>query len=229
MARLGSASDVKTLAVISRKGGAGKTTLSVNLALTAHLAGWKTMIADLDPQRSTSDALRARTEPGPTLAEINAGKLFQTRSQALHDAYDVMLIDTPAAPDADVAVAVNSADLCVLICRPTFLDIASVARSAEMVRRLGKAGLIVLNQAPPKRGGLEPVNVQKAIEALRFCGLPIAPVGLRARAIYQQSVAHGRSVCEWDPANPASQEIERLWGHVASQLALTGDRTAHAV
>ena len=229
MARLGSASDVKTLAVISRKGGAGKTTLSVNLALTAHLAGWKTMIADLDPQRSTSDALRARTEPGPTLAEINAGKLFQTRSQALHDAYDVMLIDTPAAPDADVAVAVNSADLCVLICRPTFLDIASVARSAEMVRRLGKAGLIVLNQAPPKRGGLEPVNVQKAIEALRFCGLPIAPVGLRARAIYQQSIAHGRSVCEWDPINPASQEIERLWSHVASQLALTGDRTAHAV
>ena len=220
---------MKTLAVISRKGGAGKTTLSINLALTAHLAGWKTMIADLDPQRSASDALRARTEPGPTLAEINAGKLFQTRSQAVHDAYDVMLIDTPAAPDADVAVAVNSADLCVLICRPTFLDIASVARSAEMVRRLGKAGLIVLNQAPAKRGGLEPVNVQKAIEALRFCGLPIAPVGLRSRAIYQQSIAHGRSVREWDPLNPASQEIERLWGHVAAQLALTGDRTAHAV
>jgi chromosome partitioning protein len=215
-------SDVKTLAVISRKGGAGKTTLSINLALAAHLAGWRTMLADIDPQRSASDSLRARTEPGPTLAEINAGKLFQTRSQAEHDAYDVMLIDTPAAPDSDVAVAANHADLCVLVCRPTFLDIASVARSAEMIRRLGKAGLIVLSQAPPKRGGLEPVGVQKAIEALRFCGLPVAPVGLRARAIYQQSVAHGRSVGEWDPANPAGQEIERLWTHVAALLALDG-------
>jgi chromosome partitioning protein len=221
---------VKTLALMSRKGGAGKTTLAVNLALTAHLAGWKTLLADIDPQRSASDALRARGEPGPTLAEINAGKLFQTRSQALHDAYDVMLIDTPAAPDADVAVAVNYADLCVLVARPTFLDIASVARSAEMVRRLGKAGLIVLNQAPSKRGGLEPVAVQQAIEALRFCGLPIAPVGLRSRSIYQQSIARGRSVGEWDVANPAAQEIDRLWSHVAALLALDGHgRDARAV
>jgi chromosome partitioning protein len=221
---------VKTLAVISRKGGAGKTTLSVNLTLAAYLAGWKTMLADIDPQRSASDALRARGEAGPTVAEINAGKLFQARSQAEHDGYDVMLIDTPAAPDSDVAVAVNSADLCVLVCRPTFLDIASVARSAEMVRRLGKAGLIVLNQAPSKRGGLEPVAVQKAIEALRFCGLPIAPVGLRARTIYQQSIARGRSVGEWDADSSAAQEIERLWAHVAALLALDDQgRSARAV
>ena len=221
---------MKTLAVISRKGGAGKTTLSINLALASHLGGWKTMLADIDPQRSASDALRARTEPGPSIAEINAGKLFQTRSQALHDAYDVMLIDTPAAPDSDVAVAVNSADLCVLVCRPTFLDIASVARSAEMVRRLGKAGLIVLKQAPSKRGGLEPVGVQKAIEALRFCGLPIAPVGMRARSIYQQAIARGRSVGEWDAASPAAQEIDRLWTHMAALLALDGHgRDARAI
>ncbi|GGL40070.1 chromosome partitioning protein ParA [Caulobacter rhizosphaerae] len=208
--------------MISRKGGAGKTTLAINLSLTAHLAGWKVLVADIDPQRSASDALRARAAPGPALAEINAGKLFQARSQALHDAYDVMLIDTPAAPDADVAVAVNSADLCVLVCRPTFLDIASVARSAEMVRRLGKAGLIVLNQAPSKRGGAEPASVQKAIEALRFCGLPIAPVGLRSRTLYQQAIARGLSVGEWDAQAPAAREVDRLWSHVAALLALDG-------
>jgi chromosome partitioning protein len=204
---VGGASDVKTLAVISRKGGAGKTTLSVNLTLTAHLAGWKTLLADIDPQRSATDALRARGVRGPTVAEINAGKLFQARSQAIHDAYDVMLIDTPAAPDADVAVAVNSADLCVLVCRPTFLDIASVARSAEMVRRLGKAGLIVLNQAPSKRAGTSPPACSRPSR-------PCASAACRsrrsacARAPSTSRRSPGASVGEWDPASPAAQEVD---------------------
>ena len=209
---------MKTLAVISRKGGSGKTTLSVNLAITAHLAGLKIMLADIDPQRSASDSLRARTGDGPLLAEINAGKLFSTKTQAQQGDFDAMVIDTPAAPEADVLQAINSADLCVLVCRPTFLDIASVARSAESVRRLGKKGVIVLSQAPSRRNGVEPPAVIKAAEALRFTGMPLAPIGLRARTVFQQSVAHGRSVCEWEPGSAAAEEINRLWDLIAPML-----------
>lgn len=209
---------MKTLAVISRKGGAGKTTLSVNLAITAHLAGLKVMLADIDAQRSASDALRARNGDGPVLAEINAGKLFSTQVQAQHGDYDALVIDTPASPEADVLQAINCADLCVLVCRPTFLDIASVVRSAEAVRRLGKKGLIVLSQAPSRRNGIEPPAVVKAAEALRFTGMPLAPIGLRARAAFQQSVAHGRSVCEWEPGSAAAEEISRLWDLIAPML-----------
>lgn len=209
---------MKTLAVISRKGGAGKTTLAVNLAITAHLAGLKIMLADIDPQRSASDSLRARTGDGPLLAEINAGKLFSTQTQAQHGDFDALVIDTPASPEADVLQAINSADLCVLVCRPTFLDIASVARSAESVRRLGKKGVIVLSQAPSRRNGVEPPAVIKAAEALRFTGMPLAPIGLRARAVFQQSVAHGRSVCEWEPGSAAAEEINRLWDLIAPLL-----------
>ena len=209
---------MKTLAVISRKGGAGKTTLSVNLAITAHLSGLRTMLADIDPQRSASDALRARAGDGPVLAEINAGKLFSTQVQAKSAHFDAIIIDTPAAPEAEALQAINCADLCVLICRPTFLDIASVVRSAEAVRRLGKKGLIVLNQAPPRRNGVEPPSVLKAAEALRFSGMPLAGVGLRARNAFQQSIAHGRSVCEWEPQSPAAEEISRLWTLLAPML-----------
>jgi chromosome partitioning protein len=220
---------VKTLAVISRKGGAGKTTLSVNLAITAHLAGLKVMLADIDTQRSASDSLRARSGDGPILAEINAGKLFSTQVQAQHSDFDALVIDTPAAPEADVLQAINSADLCVLVCRPTFLDIASVVRSAEAVRRLGKKGVIVLSQAPSRRNGIEPPAVTKAAEALRFTGMPLAPVGLRYRAAFQQSVAHGRSVCEWEPGSAAAEEISRLWDLIAPMLLGQQDIQARAI
>lgn len=209
---------MKTLAVISRKGGAGKTTLAVNLAITAHLSGLRTMVADIDPQRSASDALRARNGEGPVLAEINAGKLFSTQVQAQHATFDALVIDTPAAPESDVLQAINCADLCVLVCRPTFLDIASLVRSAEAVRRLGKKGVIVLSQAPSRRNGVEPPSVLKAAEALRFTGMPLAAVGLRARTTYQQSIAHGRSVCEWEPRSAAAEEISRLWTLIAPML-----------
>lgn len=209
---------MKTITVLSRKGGSGKTTLSVNLALMAYLAGHRVMLADIDPQRSASDALRARREPGPVLAEITAGKLFHAKSSAVREGFDYLFIDTPASPEADVAQAVNIADLCLVVGRPSFLDLAPIVRSAEAVRRLGKSGFVVLNQAHTKRQDVAPVAYPEIMEALRFCGLPLAPHGLRSRETFQTAMAHGRCVVEQEPGVPASRDLERLWAHVADSL-----------
>jgi chromosome partitioning protein len=211
---------MKTIVVTSRKGGVGKTTVAVNLALTAFAGGARVMLADIDPQRSATDALKARTRPGPALIETTAGKLFQLHMAAGREGVDLLVIDTPSTPEAEVALAMNLADLCLLVSRPNFLDVASVVRSSEAVRRLGRTGLVVLNQAPPSRKGIEPPAVLRAIEALRFGGLPLATVGLRSRAVYQAAIAHGVSAAEWDPTSTAAREMAGLWRDIQRRLGL---------
>lgn len=212
---------MKTIVVTSRKGGVGKTTVAVNLALAAYATGARVLLADIDPQRSATDSLKARTRPGPSLVETSAGKLFQLHMAAGREGVDLLVIDTPSTPEAEVALAMNIADLCVLVSRPNFLDVASVVRSSEAVRRLGRTGVVVLNQAPPSRKGVEPSAVLRAIEALRFGGLPLATVGLRSRAVYQAAIAHGASAAEWDPASTAAREVAGLWRDLERRLGLS--------
>ena len=208
---------MKTISVISRKGGAGKTTIAVNLAIQAHLAGLRVLLIDCDPQASTSHSLRARQAPGPRVTQATAGKLFQATTTARREGHDLVIIDTPAYPEAEVAQAVNCADLCLAVCRPTFLDIASVAQSAEMIRRLRGTAAVVLNQTPPPRGDIEAPAVRKAIEAFEVIGLPLA-VTIASRQAYQQSLAHGCSAAEWG-SEASDRELGRLWLAVEHLMA----------
>ena len=67
---------MRTISIVSRKGGAGKTTLAVHLALAAHLRGHRAMLADADPQRSASEALKLRQAAAPRRVETAGPKLF---------------------------------------------------------------------------------------------------------------------------------------------------------
>lgn len=209
---------MQTVAVMSRKGGAGKTTIAVNLAVAAQARGRRVLLADLDVQRSAVEAMRLRPRMSPAVFEAAPGKLFQLRQVCERERFDLMIIDTPPAPEVDVLEAVRNADFCLLVARPSFLDIAAVARSGEMVRRLGRPYATVLNQAPGPRAGVETRPVLQAIEALKVAGMRPTPVGLRARSSFQTAMALGLSVEEYRPGSPGAREIERLWAFVAEQL-----------
>jgi chromosome partitioning protein len=205
---------VKTLAVMSRKGGAGKTTVAVNLTLAARAAGVKAILADADPLRSACEVLRDRDEAAGLFFETSASKLFTLTEACRRSGADLLIIDTPAAPEADVAEAVKVADLCLAVSRPTYLDLAAAVRSVAIIQRLGRDGMIVLNQCPAPRNGVEPPSVVKAFEALRFAGLPVTPVALRSRLIYQTAFAQMRSVLEIDRTGAASAEVRQLFNAV---------------
>lgn len=208
-----------TITVMSFKGGAGKTTIALSLAATAFHAGSRTLLVDTDPLRASTLSLAARTAPGPDHLALSPGALFQNGSIASRAGYDVRIVDTPAAPKADVAMAANCADLCLVVCRPTFLDIAAVLASAEMIRQLGRRGAVVLNQCQATRGALEAPSVRRAREALALTGLPLAGV-IGSRVAYQQAAARGLAAGE--AGSPAAEaEIRNLWRYAASLLAET--------
>jgi chromosome partitioning protein len=209
---------VKTLAVMSRKGGAGKTTVAVNLTLAARAMGVKAVLADADPLRSACEVLKGRDDAPSLLFETAASKLFALTEACRRSGVELLIIDTPAAPEADVAEAVKVADLCLAVARPTYLDLAAAVLSVAVIQRLGREGLIVLNQCPPARNRVEPPQVVKAFEALRFASLPVASTALRSRQVYQTACAQGRAVSEIDPDCLAAREVRELFGHVRRQI-----------
>ena len=71
---------MKTIAVLSRKGGTGKTTLAIHLSVAAEQAGHTTALIDLDPQASATSWRDIRENKTPAVISAHASRL----SQILH-------------------------------------------------------------------------------------------------------------------------------------------------
>jgi chromosome partitioning protein len=209
---------LRTIAVIALKGGSGKTTVATHLALAAHLRGTSTLVADVDPQHSARDLLDARSEPGPDCVTTTGAKLLAAQFAAGGLQKELLVIDTAAGAVEDVGEALVLADLAVMVVRPTLLDIAGLARTLSIVRRLGKPSTVVVNQAPVAREGSEAPVVRRALRALDYMQAPVAPVILRSRTIYQVALERGRSAEEMTD-KAAAKEVAALWEYVEGQLA----------
>jgi chromosome partitioning protein len=209
---------LRTVAVIALKGGSGKTTLATHLALAAHLRGIDTLVADIDPQRSAENVLSARTGGGPAYLATSGAKLMSAQFAAVGLSKQLFVIDTPAGVVEDVSEAIVLADMTVMVVRPTLLDLAGLARTFSVVRRLGKPSMVVMNQAPVARGGIEPPLVKRALRGLDYMKAPLAPVIVRARAVYQTALETGRSA-EESTDTAAAEEIAALWGFLDASLA----------
>lgn len=209
---------MKTIAVLSRKGGAGKSTLAVHLATAATAAGRRTMLVDMDPQRSVLEWARERTIDWPMVIEGRPGALFTTHRAAERQGIDLMVLDTRSSSDVEAAEAVRFADLCLIVVRPSFFDLQAVGRTAELVANMRRPGLFVLNQAPVRRNGAEPRVIRDAVRELCARDFEIAEVGLRQRAAYQAAMWKGLGAQEDQPDSQAAFEINSLWASVADRL-----------
>ncbi len=209
---------MKTIAVLSRKGGAGKSTLAVHMATAAAASGKRAMLVDMDPQRSSLEWARERTAEWPVVVEGRVGALFTTHRAAEREGIDLLIVDSRSSADAEASEAARLADLCLIVVRPNFFDLQAVGRTVQMVENMRRPGLFVLNQAPVRRNGAEPRVIRDALVYLSDHPFDMAEVGLRQRAAYQTAMWKGLGAQEDQPDSQAAFEINSLWASLAERL-----------
>jgi chromosome partitioning protein len=211
---------MKTLAILSRKGGAGKTTLALHLAVQAVAGGRRVALVDADPQRSAADWWRTREADAPELVEVDPGDLAAVVRAAEEAGFDLVVIDTRPSAEADAQEAAQVADLALVVVRPSILDLRAVNATVATVHAAGTPGLVVVNQAPPARGIAEAALTREALDALQGFGLPVATTIIHARAAFGAALIDGRAVLELEPDGKAAGEIAALWRELETRLWL---------
>lgn len=208
-----------TLAVISQKGGAGKTTLAVNLAVAAERGRRRGVLVDLDPQATASawhDRRKQRDLATPPVVAAPAPRLPEILDTARdHGAHHAIIDTAPHSESASLAAA-RAADLVLIPCRPSIADLDAIATSADLASIARTPALAVLNAAPP-RGSL----ATQAEAAIATYSLPIATTAVGHRVAFVHAMTAGLGVTEYEPGGKAAAEIQRLWRWLNNQLNAT--------
>ncbi len=202
---------MKTLALLSQKGGSGKSTLTVHLGVIAQAAGLRTVILDLDPQRSAAGWWETRTVQTPEMVETEPSELQAVLDAARADGVGLCVVDTRPSAGADAATAAALADLVLIPTRPAIFDLKAIGATVDIVLAAHVRAFIVLNGTPASRGFGEASTTADARRALADYGLPVAPISIGLRATLAHALVDGRAVNEFDPASKAAQEMTKLW------------------
>lgn len=212
----------KILAVAQQKGGAGKTTLAIQLGVAWAALGLKVAMLDVDPQASMAAwfSLRQKGGPGGGIvgAEVQGWKL-STELDRMREAHDLVIVDTPPHAETDARVAVRAASLILVPLQPSPMDLWATKATIDLAQRERSPALLVLNRVP-SRGKLVDVIRDKIAEQ----GFPMAGASLGNRSAFAASIMEGRGVVEIQPKGLAATEIRALADEVGGLIKLAGQR-----
>src|SRR5215217_3073645 len=195
---------MRTVALISQKGGVGKTTLTINLAAAAQQDGLQVVIADTDPQQSTYEWYRGRREqhPLPYVAQVFPKSIGDVIEKAERNGADLVVIDTSPNSTEDSLAVAERADLLIVPCAPSFIDLRALKRTEKVIRLSDKPAYAVLNLCPPVGD-----DADQAEQALTKLGYRVCPHRIVNRAAARRAYALDQSVFEFEPSGKAANEF----------------------
>jgi len=211
---------MKTIALIAQKGGVGKTTIAVNLAVAA---GVPAAIFDLDHQESAAIWGDRRKADSPHVEFLTERRLPDALRAAEQGKFELVIIDTPPAAGPQALTAAQAADFLLIPCRPSLVDLDAIRRTAQLVKSAGVPAAVVFNAAPPSATTL----LDDARAIVEKVGLISAPVVLRERSAYRASWPSGKTVTETEPKSKAAREISELKQWVFAQLQVCTPSKVH--
>ena len=195
-----------TIALVCQKGGAGKTTLAVHLAIEAQRRGNRVLVIDLDNQASAAKLLDRRGDDPPDVVTEQPGRLETTIAVAEQQGYDVLVLDTEPHAGQGALKAARAADLVIVPLRPSIVDLDAVKASMDICALAHRSPLFVLNAVSP-RGS----EADEARAIVTGQGGRVAKVAIGDRKIFRAAFNDGKGAQEIDPASKAAGEIVALY------------------
>ncbi|KQP48960.1 chromosome partitioning protein [Methylobacterium sp. Leaf399] len=208
---------MQAITFVTQKGGSGKSTLCISLAVAAREAGLSVCILEMDRQATISDWADHRTADGPEVAQIDATQIDGVMARLRETAYDFVFIDTPGVDSPGTLSAIRAADLCLVPCRPTPADLRAFKPTLAAIYRLEKAFAFVLNQTPARS-----YRIRDASDGLSVLGV-LPDVTIVSRTDHQDAIGFGQGVTEFNPKGQAAAEVRGLWRWIERRMREIAD------
>ena len=207
---------MRTVALVSMKGGSGKTTAAVHIAVAAAQQGRNVAVLDTDPQQSAARWGDRRAAALPVVLTVPPSRLAAELQRCADAGTDLAIIDTPPRAGSDNAAqaAARVADLVLLPCRPSVLDVEAAADTAARVRAVTSAPVVALLNGCAPRGQ----DADQVAAALAGVDVQVAPVRIGQRIVFARSLLAGQVAQETEPDGRAAQEVAAVLAFIACTL-----------
>ena len=199
---------MKTLAVVSHKGGTGKSTLSIHLAVQAQSEGRDTLLVDLDNQSSTvAEWASIRTDKHPLAVTAQVSDITELQQQATEEGFDLLILDCPPYLNDDTGQITKLADFTILPTSPRFADICNLPR---VIEKIHQPYSVILNSCTPDAVNKTSFKTAQVFQMLNDSDIPVSPVHITRLEAFTEALNYGQGATEYQSNGKATKQVKTL-------------------